>query len=200
MTDDIRIARPRIVSPDEAKAEDQLEPRRRKANPSDKLSDYVTRREMIDGCANAALAVGQKMFDQMTEETSANLERMEHVITQRVLKLIEQGTVRYRLRAWYFRRREWVLGYLIELGLKSPLAEKPNVRLVDAAEALDPNAHAAADLRAEGLTKLRAILAVASEGDGIELPAGTTVEDMYEIDRELHPEAYEDDTPAESRP
>jgi hypothetical protein len=61
----IRVLQPpRVVSAAEAAMEGEL-------------SQFVTKREMIDGCANAAMAVAQKMYDQLSAETQTYLQQME---------------------------------------------------------------------------------------------------------------------------
>jgi hypothetical protein len=57
--------------------------------PSDDfMKTPVTREEMLEALPKAALAIGQKMFDQVTSETAELLEQWEHIITQRVTKAV----------------------------------------------------------------------------------------------------------------
>jgi hypothetical protein len=149
VSDKLVVPDKRIVSIDEAREERE---NRKKPRGVDSKYDllsrveaaetYVPKEDMVrlvkkmnTGIADAALDVGQKIYDQIADETDARLQAHAHVLMQMVHKEIESRTFRGRVRAFFARWRD----YLIELGILSPIPSAENVRLVDASEALDPN-------------------------------------------------------------
>lgn len=99
------------------------------------LNDFVTRKELIEGTSNAAMAVGEKMYNQFAQETADMLTQMEKDITARVLLEVERRSPRGRLRALKARvytrtYRSWLGGWLVELGVMEPFSPK----LVDGME------------------------------------------------------------------
>lgn len=118
MSDRIKVVRPGDVA---------ATGRSRQNSP---LQDFVTRKEMIDGTSNAAMAVGERMFNQFAQETAALLTQMEKDITARVLLEVERRSLRGRLRTLKARvyggiYRSWFGGWLVETGLFEPFS--PNL-------------------------------------------------------------------------
>jgi glutathionyl-hydroquinone reductase len=72
---------------------------------NDRLNDYVTRREMINGVSNAAIAVSQKMYDQFADETKAYLEQMERELQASIRQEFERRSWHGRMRALLRRVR-----------------------------------------------------------------------------------------------
>lgn len=105
---------------------------------------FVTKKEMLKiidriggGISDAAVAVGQKVFDQITDETSGMLAQMEHTLRQEFQAELYRRSFAGRWRA-----------LLVWLGLRQPPHSGP--RIVDPVEVLDPNvATAAADESAD---------------------------------------------------
>jgi hypothetical protein len=67
------------------------------------MKGLVTRQELLNATTKAALAVGEKMYDQLSGETAAMLTQMETEVTARV---VERLSLRGRLRAL----RDWLVG------------------------------------------------------------------------------------------
>ena len=112
-----------IVSVDEAQAE-----RRRPRPPGDFMKSYVSREEMLEDMAKVALAIGQKVYDQIAGESQVFLQEMETALRAELHRELEARSLRGRLRAWWQR---------------VTCMPKPAL-VVDAVDALDPNVHAAA--------------------------------------------------------
>jgi len=111
-------------------------PGKRSRPPSDFMKGFATREEVMEHLSTAALAVGQKMYDQMSGETAELLEEMERVITRHVIEYFESRTIRGRVKRWWRAH-----------------VTKPTPRLVvDAAEALDPNVNGVDDASGTRLT------------------------------------------------
>lgn len=85
------------------------------------------------GISTAALAVGQKMYDQFSEETAQLLEEMEQTIVDRVMRQVEERSLRGRVRRLWHR-------------LRPPT---PKLLVDPAIEAMDPNVAGAGRAHAE---------------------------------------------------
>jgi hypothetical protein len=131
--DELLVPDRRVVSIEEAKRERQTPANSAPGSPT----AFVTKKEMLVligkinvGIGEASLAVGQKVFDQLAEETEEHLRRMHFQILQEQRGEFERRSLRGRWRA-----------LLTRLGLRrTPL---PPTLMVDAAVALDPGVHAA---------------------------------------------------------
>lgn len=143
----------RIVSVDEAKAEAAAEPTyidgKRARPPGDFMQGLVTRQEMMDHLAEAAMAMGQKMYNQFGDETQEYLQEMETALREEIRAEFERRTILGKVRnAWQWLTRESALsGWLMEIGVTSPVPDGPQLVVeADAAavDALDPSTVAVA--------------------------------------------------------
>lgn len=128
-TPDLLVPDRSIVSLDEARRELDAKKDRRGTGPGD---DFVTRKQMLviidkigDGMGDAAIAVGQKVYDQIAEETQGLLAEMHANIRREILLEVEARSLRGRARALWRR-------------FVAPAQSAPAL-VVDAVEALDPN-------------------------------------------------------------
>lgn len=78
---------------------------RGKRRPGSKMGDLFTREDAMEYLAEASLAVGQKVYDQLAQETAALLEQMERAVAQHVIEYFESRTLRGRFRRWLRRVR-----------------------------------------------------------------------------------------------
>lgn len=139
---------------------------RRVRNPKNPLHDYVTREETIKNVAAAAHAVGEKMYEQASQELAENFEALELRLVQRIANEFERRSLHGRLRALWYRF--------------FPAPTPAIVPSVDAVEVMDPAMqHAAA------LETTRELLRHATPGQTLELPEGVTLEEAQAIQREL---------------
>jgi hypothetical protein len=157
-TQGLATRRPRLFVPDHSivsgeKAERTLD-RAAKYNgagkrvrpPADQMQDAMTRQEAMNYLGEAALAVGNKLYDQIAVETGQYLEQMENSLRAEFSDMIQREFRRRSLRgrwetfvAWL--RETTVGGYLIEAGVLAPVIVPALV--VDAVDVLDPNVTAA---------------------------------------------------------
>lgn len=102
-----------LVSIDQARAELEAKKAPRTTGVT---GDFVTRKEMVKivdkigvGISDAAYAMGQKVFDQITEETVDLLEQQEHILRQEIRALREEvkaeWLAREEARSWSGRVR-----------------------------------------------------------------------------------------------
>lgn len=101
-----------ILDP-KGKAVNREKPGKRARPPGDYMKSSPPREEVATYLAKASLTMGQKVYDQLSTENQEQLERLEHIVTQRVIQYIESRTLRGRLRrAWrsLFPRRLELVG------------------------------------------------------------------------------------------
>lgn len=139
MSDDTR---PQLLMPDPAKRIVSVAESKRIADenrkygpggkrvrpPGDIMQDAMTRSEAMDKLGGAALAVGEKVYEQLAAESQQFLQEMEMALKQEIHNEFERRSLRGRLRALW--RRFFPV----------PTPEL----VVDAVDVLDPNVHAAA--------------------------------------------------------
>jgi hypothetical protein len=125
-----------IVSIDQAKQEAASKKSGGKGGGA--ASNFVSQQQFMNaldgiqaGIAKGVLAVGEKMYEQASEELAENFEDLERRMIVLVHREMEARSLRGRARAWWQR-----------------VVSHPAPRLVpdvDPVDALDPNVAAAAD-------------------------------------------------------
>lgn len=135
--EDLLVPDNRVVSLDEARKEKEA-PRRRRTGVG-RENDLMYRSDVEElvkaGVGGGMVALGSKVYEQMSGEIAEYIDGMEERLWQRMQTEMYRRSVRGRLR-----------GLLIRLGAV-PRAQLE--RTVDAVDVLDPNVHAAAAAHSE---------------------------------------------------
>jgi hypothetical protein len=99
MADENESTRPSgIVGPDGRVPRSQRNRQKQEEQPP-------TTAQVREWITAGSIAAFKNCYEQLTSETSAHLEKMEEVITQRVLDEVERRSLRGRVQAWWARLR-----------------------------------------------------------------------------------------------
>lgn len=110
--------------------DDVREAKNMSAKEREQLNERVTKGWAKETFGKLAIELGQKMYDQFSEETAAHLEQMEHDIERRIYwGIVARLENERKARSWYGRFRT----LLLRLGAKEkPLELKHPPKVSDA--------------------------------------------------------------------
>ncbi len=100
MKDDVELVGGQVPILDRTgkRALNQDKPGKRSRPPGDYMQGFATRAEVAKYLGEASVAVGQKVFDQLVGENQEQLDRMEDIVTRRVIEYFESRTFRGRVK------------------------------------------------------------------------------------------------------